>query len=215
LDSGAGLRDAESLGLDGAALVAQMALRAQAGGSAGVTVSQQGTVQTTGAFAARASLPFSVNAANAASSAYAAYRALNGQILLQPVGNVTHSFSDADGTLSVSELQTSAARELANDVTLSGDEEPAATIEEVFFGDGTTTVFELSEAAYRSGNRTLVLDSFDEGALHPAQWIVADAGSFLSLSSAGLTMNGGNGSDGQTTVTAIDAIEMGDRSWCN
>jgi hypothetical protein len=209
LGSGAGLRDAESLGLGGTALVAQMALRAQAGASAGVTVEGTGSVPTTGAFAARASSPFSVNAANAASSAYAAYRALNGQILMQPVGNVTHAYSDANGTLSVSELQTSAVRELANDVTLTGGEEPAAYMEENFFGDGTTTVFPLSEAAYRTSNRTLVLDSFNEGVVNPAQWIVADPGSSFSLTSAGLTMNGGNGSDGQTALTAIDAIEMG------
>ena len=209
LGSGAGLRDTESLGLGGTALVAQLASRAQAGGAAGVTVVASGTVGATGAFAARASSPFSVNAADAASSAYAAYRALNGQILMQPVGNVTHAFSDANGTLSVSELQTSAVRELANDVTLTGAEEPAAYIEENFFGDGTTTVFDLSESAYRDTNRTLVLDNFNEAAFNPAQWSVADPGSHLSLTSAGLTMNGGNGSDGQTTLTAIDAIEMG------
>lgn len=209
LGSGAGLRDTESLGLGGIVLVEQMALRVQAGGSAGVTVAGTGTVQATGAFAARASSAFSVNAANAASSAYAAYRALNGQILMQPVGNVTHMFSDASGTLSVSELQTSAVRELANDVTLTGEEEPAAYIAESFFGDGTTTVFELSEAAYRGANRTLVLDNFNEGVFNPAQWIVADPGSCLSLTSAGLKMNGGNGFDGQTTLTAIDAVEMG------
>jgi hypothetical protein len=209
LGSGAGLRDAESLGLGGTALVTQLASRAQAGGSAGVSVVSSGTVPGTGSFAARASSPFSVNAANAASSAYSAYRALNGQILMQPVGNLTHAFSDANGTLSVSELQTSAVRELANDVTLTGAEEPAAYIEENFFGDGTTTVFNLSESAYRDTNRTLVLDNFNEGAFNPAQWIVADPGSYLSLTSAGLTMNGGNGSDGQTTLTAIDAIEMG------
>jgi hypothetical protein len=209
LGSGAGLRDAESLGLGGTALVAQLASRAQAGGSGGVTVVASGTVATTGAFAARASSPFSVNAANAASSAYAAYRALNGQILMQPVGNVTHAFSDANGTLSVSELQTSAVRELANDVTLTGAEEPAAYIQENFFGDGTTTVFNLSQSAYRDTNRSLVLDNFNEATFNPAQWIVADPGSHLSLTSAGLTMNGGDGSDGQTTLTAIDAIEMG------
>lgn len=209
LGSGAGLRDAESLGLGGTALVAQLATRAQAAGSAGVTVASSGTVLATGAFAARASSPFSANAANAASSAYAAYRALNGQILMQPVGNVTHAFSDANGTLSVSELQTTAVRELANDVTLTGAEEPAAYIEENFFGDGTTTVFELSESAYRSTNRTLVLDNFNEAAFNPAQWILADPGSHFSLTSTGLTMNGGNGSDGQTTLTAIDAVEMG------
>jgi len=209
LGSGAGLRDTESLGLGGMALVAQMASRVQAAGSAGVTVNGSGTVATTGVFAARASSPFSVNAANAANSSYAAYRALNGQILMQPVGNVTHAFSDANGTLSVPELQTNAVRELANDVTLTGAEEPAAYIEENFLGDGTTTVFDLSESGYRDSNRTLAQDNFREGALNPAQWIVADPGSYLSLTSAGLTMNGGNGSDGQTTLTAVDAIEMG------
>jgi hypothetical protein len=209
LGSGAGLRDAESLGLGGTALVAQMALRAQAGGSAGVTVDGSGAVATTGVFAARAVSPFSVNVGNAASSSYAAYRALNGQIFMQPVGNVTHAFSDANGTLSVSELQTSAVRELANDVTLTGTEEPAAYVQENFLGDGTTTVFDLSESGYRDTRRTLALDNFTEGVFNPAQWIVADSGSYLSLSSAGLTMNGGNGSDGQTTLTAVDAIEMG------
>lgn len=158
LDSGAGLRDTESLGLGGTALVAQLALRSQASGSAGVGVAESGTVPVTGVFSARAGSPFSVNAGEAASSAYAAYRALNGQILMQPVGNVTHALSDANGTLSVSELQTSAVRELANDVTLTGGEEPAAYIGENFFGDGTTTVFNLSESAYRETNRTLVRD---------------------------------------------------------
>ena len=208
LGSGAGLRDAESLGLDGAALVTQLASRVQAGVAAAVTVVAGATVPTTGAFAARASVPWSVNAANAASSAYAAYRALNGQVLIQPVGDVTHVLSDANGTLSVAELQTSAVRELANDVTLSGAEEPAAYIGENFLGDGTTTVFDLSQSAYRDTNRTLVLDNFNEGTFNTAQWIVSDPGSHLSLTSTGLTMNGGNGSDGQTTLTAMDAVEM-------
>ncbi len=208
LSSGAGLRDAESLGLDGTALVTQLVSRAQAGGSAGVTVSTSGTVATTGAFAARAASPFSVNAGNAASSAYASYRALNGQILIQPVGNATIAVSDANGTLSVSELQLSNVRDLANDVTLTGAEEPAAYIQENFFGDGTTTVFDLTESAYRDTNRTLVLDNFNEATFNPAQWLATDPGSYLSITSTGLTLNGGNGSDGQTTLTAIDAVEM-------
>ena len=166
-------------------------------------------VASTGAFAARASVPWSVNAGEAASSAYAAYRALNGQVLIQPVGNVTHALSDANGTLSVAELQTTAVRMLANDVTLSGAEEPAAYIEENFLGDGTTTVFLLNEAGYRGTTRRLVLDSFNEAAFDPAQWLVSDPGSHLTLTSLGLTMNGGNGADGQTTVEALDAVEMG------
>ncbi len=209
LGSGAGLRDAMSLGLNGAALVTRLASRAQAGGSSALTVASGATVPSTGAFAARASVPWSVNAGEAASSAYAAYRALNGQVLIEPVGNVTHALSDADGTLSVAELQTTAVRMLANDVTLSGAEEPAAYIEENFIGDGTTTVFDLNEVGYRDTNRILVLDNFNEAAFNPAQWLVSDPGSHLSLTGVGLTMNGGNGLDGQTTVEALDAVEMG------
>jgi hypothetical protein len=209
LSSGAGLRDTQMLGLDAGALVARLTARAQAAGSAGVTVTSGATtLANTGAFAARAAQPWSANAGSAASSGYAAYRALNGQVLIQPVGTATHAFSDADGTLSVAELTTSNVRELANDITLTGEEEPAAYIAESFAGDGTTTVFTLTEAAYRDTARTLVLDSFNEAAIDASQWTVADPGSHLSLTSQGLTLNGGNGSDGQTTVTALDAIEM-------
>jgi hypothetical protein len=209
LGSGAGLRDTQSLGLDGGALIGRLASRVQAAGSAGFSVTTAGSLAGTGAFAARASVPWSVNAGEAAGSAYAAYRALNGQVLIQPVGNATHALSDADGTLSVAELQTGVVRELANDVTLSGLEEPTAYVEEIFEGDGTTTVFELSEPAYRDGNRTLMLDSFNEATFDASQWIVNDPGSRLSLTSAGLTLNGGNGFDGQTTVEALDAVELG------
>jgi hypothetical protein len=70
-------------------------------------------------------------------------------------------------------------------------------------------VFVLSEAAYRDTNRTLVLESFNEAAFDAAQWTVSDPGSHVSLTGGGLTLNGGNGLDGQTTVEALDAVEMG------
>ncbi len=207
LGSGAGLRDTEALGLSGLALVQQMATRAQAAGSAGVTVSGS-SAATTGVFGARAGAAWSANAGQAAGSAYAAYRALNGQVLMEPIGTTTHALSDADGTLSVSELQTDVVRELANDVTITGAEEPAAYVQENFVGDGVTTVFALSEAAYKGTSRTLVMDSFNEPVFDAAQWMLSDPGGYLSLTSAGLTLNGGIGFDGQTTLTAMDAVEM-------
>jgi len=100
-------------------------------------------------------------------------------------------------------------RELANDVTVSGAEEPAAYVQESFMGDGSTTVFELSEAAFRGTNRTLVSDSFTGAAFDSTVWVVSDAGSHLSLTSAGLTMTGGTGVDGATTLALMDAVEMG------
>jgi hypothetical protein len=211
LGSGTGARDATLLGLTGSALVAQLTTRAEAGGATALTVASSSAGQTTGAFTPQRSAPWSTNAAAAASAAYAGYRALNGEVLFQPAGSVTHSLSDADGTLSVAELAVSSVRELANDVTLSGSEEPTAYIAETFVGDGTTTAFDLSESAYRDTVRTLLLDSFNEPTFDSSQWAVADPGSHLSLTSAGLTLNGGNGADGQTTVTALDAIEMGGR----
>jgi hypothetical protein len=210
LGSGAGLRDTQMLGLNGGALVARLAARTQAGMAASLTVSAGATTPAlTGAFTPRAAQSFSANAGSAASSAYAAYRALNGQVLIEPVGTTTHALSDTNGTLSVRELQTSSVRELANDITLSGEEEPAAYVSESFAGDGSTTVFTLSEPAYRDAARTLVFDSFNEAGFDASQWSVTNSGGYLSLTSAGLTLNGGNGFDGQTTLTALDAIEMG------
>lgn len=209
LGSGAGQHDAQALGLSGTAMLQTLASRVQTATAAGVTVAPNIAIQKAGVYAARAASPWSTNAAEAASSAYAAYRALNGQIRIEPIGSVTHAVSDVDGSLSIADLQTGAARELANDVTLSGDEEPASYVQEIFLGDGTTTVFPLSEAAYRGTARTLLRDSFNASSFDISQWTVNDPGSHLSLTSAGLTLSGGNGVDGQTTLTAVDAFEMG------
>jgi hypothetical protein len=199
-----------SLGLDGGSLVARLAARVQAGQAAGIPVSTGATpINMTSVVQVEGSKPWSANAASASSAAYAGYRAIGGQVLVQPAGTVTHSFTDADGTLSIAELQTTDVRELANDVTLSGAEEPTTYVSEVFVGDGTTTEFELSSAAFRGTQRTLLNDSFTEAAFDTTQWAVSDPGGHLTLTSAGLTLNGGNGQDGQTTLAALDAVEMG------
>ena len=209
ISSGATGSGGTSLALTATSLVTGLTNRAQAGGPALLSVASGPATRTTGVFGSRVAAPWSANAGAAASAAYAGYRAIAGQVFVTPAGSTTHAFSDADGTLSVAELQTSAVRELANDVTLSGNEEPAAYVSECFIGDGTTAAFDLSEPAFRATHRTLVSDDFAEAAIDTAIWTIADPGSHLSLTSAGLTLNGGNGFDGQTTVTAIDAIEMG------
>jgi hypothetical protein len=156
---------------------------------------------------------WSGNAAVVANTTYAAYRVLDGAVSLQPAGTVTHALSDGDGTLQVATLKTTQVKELANDVTVSGEEEPSAYVTETFAGDGTTTVFQLSQDPYKpktTANSSLLLtDSFNEAVLDTQIWQVADPGSHLGLSSAGLTMTGGNGLDGQTTLTAIDSVELG------
>jgi hypothetical protein len=156
---------------------------------------------------------WSANAGVIANTTYAAYRVLDGAVSLQPAGTVTHALSDGDGTLQVAALKMTQVKELANDVTVSGEEEPSAYVTETFAGDGTTTVFQLSEDPFKpkaTANSSLLLtDSFNEAVLDTQIWQVADPGSHLGLSSAGLTMTGGNGLDGQTTLTAIDPMELG------
>ncbi|HEX4154368.1 MAG TPA: hypothetical protein VHY48_02025 [Acidobacteriaceae bacterium] len=207
--SGAPEESGVSLSMDGSDLLARLAARAQAGQTANIGTIPVSNARTSGVFSAQATVPWSVNAAAAASAAYAGYRVMSGQVMLQPAAAVTHSFGDADGTLSVAELQVSAVRDLANDVTISGEEEPAAYVNESFAGDGTTTAFELSESAYRDSKRTLVDDSFDDPAIDTSQWAFSDPGSHISLGAAGLVVNGGIDQDGQTTVYALDAIELG------
>jgi hypothetical protein len=198
-----------SLALNATSLLTTLTVRAQAGAPSSLSIASGPATLIAGVVASRVAAPWSTNAAAAANAAYAGYRALGGQVSVKSAGSVTHEFSDADGTLSIAELKTSSVRELANDVTLSGGEEPAAYIAESFLGDGTTTVFELSSPAFRATNRTLITDDFNQASINSSVWSTADPGSHLSLTAAGLTMNGGNGFDGQTTVTAVDAIEMG------
>ena len=207
----AGTVDGLALAVSGAALLTQMLERIQSASSQQMTVTTATTTnaRALGAFAVAPSAQWSTNAGEAANASYAAYRVVSGAVTVAPAGTATHSFSDADGTLNVAALSTAAVRELANDVTLSGAEEPTAYVQEIFLGDGSTTVFDLTEAVFRGTNRTLLKDSFTEATFDTSQWSVATTGNHLTLTSAGLTMNGGNGYDGQTLVQAVNAIEMG------
>ncbi len=176
--------------------------------TAGVT-----NVRPVGVFQPVQAQSWSANAGGVAAATYSAYRAVNGALTLASAGAVTHALSDGDGSLQIAELKLASVKELANDVTVSGEMEPAAYMTERFAGDGTTTEFQLTEAPFRpkvaGKSSQLISDSFDQGVFNTQLWNVTDPGSHLSLSAAGLTMSGGNGFDGQTTLAAIDALEMG------
>ena len=122
---------------------------------------------------------------------------------------MSHAFSDGDGTLQITALKTAATKELANDVTVSGSIEPAAYISEVFEGDGTTAIFQLTEKHFTPAHAVLLNDSFNTGVFNPQMWTVVDPGGHLGFGAGGLAMAGGTGLDSQTTLVAIDAIEMG------
>jgi hypothetical protein len=179
----------------------------------------EGALATSGIAAAQAIGVFqpvpggawSTQAGTLASSAYSAYRAVAGSLGLSKLNSVQHAFSDGDGSLAVAALKTASVRELANDVTVTGAEEPSVYWTELFAGDGATAVFDLlgQPTAPTASKATLLVEPFNESVINLQTWQIADPGSHLSLSGAGLTCTGGNGLDGQTTLIGWNPIELG------
>ena len=169
------------------------------------------TLPLVGKFVAEASKSWSVNAGVLMSMARITYRMLNQQLTLLPVGGSTHLLTDSSGTLDMSVFSISQTKALANDVTVCGESEPQAYVTDVFQGDGTTTTFQLTRKPMLVSTLkgALVNDAFQGPALNTVLWALKDPGSKTSLTAAGLTVNGGNGIDGQTTLTAVDNMEMG------
>ena len=64
--------------------------------------------------------------------------------------STVHPLNETDGSLNLASLAltSSVKRELANDVTVCGENEPVAYVTEYFLGDGVTTQFDLAEDPY-------------------------------------------------------------------
>jgi hypothetical protein len=165
-----------------------------------------------GGFAPDPGANWSKSAGQAASMARAAYRALNGAITLASVSTTVHPLNETDGSLNLASLALTASvkRALANDVTVCGENEPAAYATEYFLGDGVTAEFDLAEAPLfpPASKSTIVNELFNDPQINQTVWNAAGGG-YITLGPNGLTMNGGNGIDGETTLAWLDPIEMG------
>ena len=62
---------------------------------------------------------------------------------------MTHAFSDGDGSLQVAALKVAAVKELANDVTVSGEMEPAAYVTETVRGGWNDGGVSADDAPFR------------------------------------------------------------------
>ena len=165
-----------------------------------------------GNFAPDPGANWSKSAGQAASMARAAYRALSGAITLASVSTTVHPLNESDGSLNLANLALTASvkRALANDVTVCGENEPVAYVTEYFLGDGLTTEFDLAEDPFfpPTSKSTIVSELFNEAEINQAVWNAAGGG-YITLGPSGLTMNGGNGIDGETVLAWLDPIEMG------
>ncbi|MBV8674439.1 MAG: hypothetical protein JOZ33_13480, partial [Acidobacteriaceae bacterium] len=179
--------------------------------AAGISFALAANNGTISKFIADAGQSWSQNAGALASMARSAYRVVNGAIMMMPVGSVVHTLSEANGDLQITALEASMVKSLANDVTVCGEKEPGAYVTEFFQGDGTTAVFELTEEPYSppTSKAKPLIDLFQEPTINTQLWAVADSGSQLSITASGLTCIGGNGIDGNTTLSTINQLEIG------
>lgn len=168
-------------------------------------------ITTVGTFVANSARKWSENAGALMAIARSSYRMVNQQLAFIPIGSTTHILTDTNGTFDISKFAIAQDKTIANDITLCGKSEPQAYVTEVFQGDGTTTTFPLTRrpVSVSSVEGTLAKDNFQGPSLNKVLWQLNDPGSRIALTSAGLTINGGNGMDGQTTLTTIDNMEMG------
>jgi hypothetical protein len=166
-------------------------------------------VGTIGFFEPLPSLSWSENVAALANQARAAYRVLNGQLTLAPVGSTVHAMDQTIGTLNFSPMSASDAKQVVNDVTITGLSEPLQYVTELFEGDGATVLFQLQREPYRVVKPILLNEEFAASTLNTSIWNVDDSGGYLKVGGSGLTLGGGAGTDGTTTLTAIDPVELG------
>jgi hypothetical protein len=181
-------------------------------GSSQIAVSVAANLSV-GTFAQKSGTNWSVNAAEVASMARSSYRALNGAITMNTVPAALHVLDETSGTLNLANLSftSNVKRALANDVTVCGEHEPTAYVTEFFEGDGSTTEFYLTQSPYipAASKCVIVEELFSESTVNTQVWGNTGGSGYLKIGSGGLVMNGGNGTDGQTVLEWLDAIEMG------
>jgi hypothetical protein len=173
-----------------------------------VPVSGTATSTRIGGFQPLAGKSWSENVAELGNAARACYRVVNNNLVFKNVGDQVHTLSESDGNFNRGAFKGERTRIAVNDVTVCGKEEPQAYVTEIFEGDGITSVFQLNETPLLE-KATLLFDTFSGGAIDPQSWAVVDGGGHVSLTTRGLTLGGGQGAAGTSSVMAADAVEMG------
>jgi hypothetical protein len=166
-------------------------------------------VDTLAAYAVSPQKKFSVHAAEIALACRGSYRAMNGALLLAPVGAASYVLNESDSNFSPMGLQLASPYLLANDVTVLGLEETQAYVRDYFVGDGLSLDFYLSQTPFAQSKPALIDEEFPGTALDPATWVVKDPSNAISVAAQTLQVYGGNGHDGQTTVSFIEQVELG------
>ncbi|HYM76930.1 MAG TPA: hypothetical protein VE377_13210 [Candidatus Dormibacteraeota bacterium] len=152
---------------------------------------------------------FSFHAGEIALAARGSYRAMNGALVLAPVGAVSYTLSEGDGNFSPMGLKLVQPNSVVNDVTVIGLDEPQAYVRDYFVGNGMSQRFYLSQMPFQQIRAALIDEEYAGSGLDPATWTASDPASAISVAAQTLQISGGSGQDGQTMVSFTEQIELG------
>ena len=135
--------------------------------------------------------------------ARAAYRAHDGRLDFQPVGQQSFTISDQDNKFVPQGLSLVQPDELRNDVTIIGELEPVVYVRDYFLGDGTTLAFYLSEVPFSKSTVTLFVENYTDPQLNSTLWGVTDPNGKLSVGGGQLLISGG-----PAAVSYVESLEL-------
>jgi hypothetical protein len=146
-------------------------------------------------------------AAEAANQARAAYSALDGQVVLRPIGERAFTIDEADVNFSPDQLTLQSQDRLVNDITVLGKPECDAYVKDYFVGDGSKLSFSLSTSP--EGNKSaVVFEQEYTAALDPAWWTVADPNGVVSVNRGCLWAQGGGASVKYAAIEMAGALQL-------
>lgn len=105
------------------------------------------SLDTIASYAVDPQKSFSFHAAEIAVTARGSFRAMNGELILAPIGEAAYSLNESDENFSPAGLSLSSPNMLVNEVTVIGRSEPQAYVRDYFVGDGESLKFYLSQRA--------------------------------------------------------------------
>lgn len=166
-------------------------------------------VDTLAAYRVNPQKKFSYHAAEIALATRASYRTMDGRMSLAPVGTATYPLNESDANFSPTGLKLVCPKMQQNDITIIGLDEPQAYVRDYFVGDGLSLRFYLSQKPFQQSKAALIDEEYLGPGLDPSTWVTSDPSSSVSVAVQTLTVNGGTGKGGQTSVSFIEQIELG------
>ncbi len=135
--------------------------------------------------------------------ARATYRAHEGKLDFQAVGQQTFTISDQDSHFVPEGLTLVQPDELRNDVTILGELEPVVYVRDYFLGDGATLAFYLSTTPFSKTAVTVFAENYTDAQLNPTLWQVTDPNGKISVGGGQLQIAGG-----PATVSYVEKLEL-------